>query len=106
MESLQSSPVNSNQIKRWTDHDPILSKMRDFTLQGWQHSSDEQLQPYQRQHEELSVEDGCVLWGTRVVVPPAGHARVMEELQESHAGNHLLAALCGGQEWTMTWKRK
>lgn len=47
MESLQSSPVNSNQIKRWTDHDPILSKVRDFTLQGWQHSSDEQLQPYQ-----------------------------------------------------------
>ena len=35
MESLQSSPVNANQIKRWTDHDPILSKVRDFTLQGW-----------------------------------------------------------------------
>ena len=46
MESLQSSPVNANQIKRWTDHDPIVSKVHDYTLQGWQHSSDELLQPY------------------------------------------------------------
>ena len=99
MESLQSSPVNANQIKRWTDHDPILSKVRDFTLQGWQHSSDEQLQPYQRRHEELSVEDGCVLWGTRVVVPPAGRARVVEELHEGHPGVSCMKSLARSFVW-------
>ena len=28
METLHSTPVDSNQIRRWTDKDPILSKVR------------------------------------------------------------------------------
>ena len=29
MGSLQSLPVNANQIKKWTDHVPVLSKVHD-----------------------------------------------------------------------------
>ena len=35
-------------------------------------TSDPDLQPYQCRKQELSIEDGCVLWGNRFVVPPPG----------------------------------
>ncbi|KAJ8375620.1 hypothetical protein SKAU_G00062000 [Synaphobranchus kaupii] len=42
---------------------------------------DEGLRPYAKHRTELSVQDGCVLWGSRLVVPPQGRSQVMEETQ-------------------------
>lgn len=80
MEALNSSPID---IKTWSDHDPILSHVR---MQGWQQTEDVEIQPYQRRKEELSVQDGCLLWGSRVIVPRQGRSKVIEELHEGHPG--------------------
>ena len=61
MEALDASPVMAGQMKSWTDRDPVLSKVRDLLLHGWQHSDDATLAPYQHHQAELSVHDGCVL---------------------------------------------
>ena len=45
-----------------------------------------ELAPYQRHRDELSIHDGCVLWGNRVIVLPPGHAKVMADLHEGHPG--------------------
>ena len=37
MEALDSSPVTASQIKSWTAHNPVLAKVHDLLLQGWQH---------------------------------------------------------------------
>ena len=63
MESLQVLPVTSTQVAKWTDRNPTLAKVRDNVQRGWQHSDEANLRPYQRRKDELSVEDGCVLWG-------------------------------------------
>lgn len=58
-----------------------------FVQHGWpNHNSDEALKPYFTRKDELSVQDGCLLWGNRVVVPPKERARVVEELHETHPG--------------------
>ena len=82
MDALENSPVTVVNIKMWTNRDPLLSKVCDVVLQGWpnQCPSEEVLKPFTHRKNELSVEDGCILWGNRVVVPAAGRARVMEEL--------------------------
>ena len=36
------------------------------------------------QKEELSVHDRCVLWGDRVIAPPASHSVVLEVLHDGH----------------------
>ena len=64
MESLQASPVGARQIKRWTDRDPTLSQVRRLFGKILQtltcvHTSN---------RRELSIHDGCILWGNRVVV--------------------------------------
>ena len=64
METIQNSPVNAAQIRQWTDRDPLLSKVRKLILQGWEKTKDNDLLPYFRRKMELSVQEGCVLWGS------------------------------------------
>ena len=94
MEFLDSSPVSVAQIRRWTSVDPVLSRVYRYVRDGWP-PADESLglefQPYKSRIGELSVEDGCVLWGARVVVPPQGRAGVLKLLHEGHPGETSVA---------------
>ena len=42
-------------------------------------------QPYYHQRDELSVEEVCILWGQRVVVPPQGRTILLDELYLGHS---------------------
>ena len=46
----------------------------------WGGVSDAGLSPYIPRREELSLQDGCILWGSRVIVPPRLRSRLLEEL--------------------------
>ena len=48
---------------------------------------------------ELSVLDGCVLWGSQVVVPPQGREAVLQELHDTHPGTSKMKALARGYIW-------
>ncbi|CAB4004480.1 LOW QUALITY PROTEIN: uncharacterized protein K02A2.6-like [Paramuricea clavata] len=78
MEHLEETPVNSNQIRKWTKRDPVMSKL------------------------ELSVEDGCLLWGTRVIIPPPGRSNILTELHEAHPGVSRMKALARSYVWWPT----
>ena len=81
LEHLDHTPINSQHIREWTRRDPVLSKVHQFTLNGWpHHCQDVQLHPYLSRKAELTIEGGCVLWGNRVIVPPQGRAQVIAEL--------------------------
>ena len=70
-----------------------------MVLQGWIDTTDDQLQPYQRRKDESSVHMGCVLSGSRVVVPPAGHEKILKELHQGHPGITRMKGLARGFVW-------
>ena len=39
----------------------------------------------------MSVWDGCILWGSRMVIPPQGRELVLQELHETHPKMKSLA---------------
>jgi len=49
--------------------------------------------------EELSVQNGCVLRGNRVIIPKQGQQQVMEVLHESHPGNNRMKGLARSCVW-------
>ena len=79
LETLQLSPITAAQIKTWTDHDLILSQVRELVLQGWVTTTKPEMLPHQCRRYELSIHDGCLL-------PPAGRAKVMADLYDGHPG--------------------
>ena len=100
MEHLEGTPVHSGHIKEWTKRDPVLSQVLRFILEGWPtKNNSEELNPYFTKRSELSVEDGCVLWGARVVVLPQGRSKILTELHEAHPGESRMKALARSYVW-------
>ena len=84
---LSTSIVTAETICKWTDNDPVLSRVRRLVLHGWTISHpDPQLLPFHSRWRELSVVDGCNLWGSRVIVPSVGQNLVLEQLHDCHPG--------------------
>lgn len=96
---LESLPVTANQIRQWTSRDPTLSKVRLMLSSGWEKTDQPDLAPYQQRQTELSLHDGCVLWGARVVVPPPGRGRILDELHEGHPGISRMKSLARAFVW-------
>ena len=96
---LQSLPVTATQIRKWTSRDPTLSKVRLMLSSGWENTDLPELAPYQQRCSELSLHDGCVLWGSRVVIPPPGRERVLEELHEGHPGISRMKSIARSFVW-------
>ena len=88
LEFLNSSPVTADQIRHWTARDPTLSQVYQFVQNGWPEVDVEQveLRPYKARLGELSLQDGCVMWGSRIVIPPQGRKAVLELIHEGHNG--------------------
>ena len=99
LQHLGESPVTVNDIHKWTKRDPLLAQVLQFVEQGWPHKCDSSLSPYSTRSTELSVLDGCILWGSRVVVPPQGQQAVLQELHSSHPGMTRMKSLARMYVW-------
>lgn len=69
-------------------------------MQGWPVTVEQEgCKPYVKHKLELSVLDGFLLWGSRVIVPPAGRAQVMEEPHDAHPGVSRMKSLARSFVW-------
>ena len=84
---LNSSPVTFKKIRFWTDRNPLLSRVREYISSGWHTAEDkDDICPHLHRKDSLSVEEGCILWGRHVVIPPAGHEVVLNQPHSGHPG--------------------
>lgn len=70
MSQIEVLPVNTDMIRQATQRDPILSRVVEYTDQGWPSFSKLELEPFDRRKDELTIQDGCLMWGSRVIIPP------------------------------------
>jgi len=99
LQQVQTLPVTANHICKVTRNDPTLSKVLQYTMSGWPDKTNQQLMPYYRRKHELSVECGCLLWGSRVVVLPKLQKYVLGELHVSHPGMVRTKSLATKHIW-------
>ena len=79
LEHEDISNVTSEMIKKKTAVDPLLSRVYRYTLSGWPLVVDPELVPFKKKKDELTLEQGCLLWGTRVVIPTSLHKDLLKE---------------------------
>ena len=66
-ECLNFDSLSASQLMGYTDIDPILSKVRNYVLQGWPSSlQEEEYLLYICHIDELSTENGSVSWGAHI----------------------------------------
>ena len=96
---LDTMPVTNRQLEQATRKDPILSKALHYTQRGWPEKVQEGLKPYQSQRLEFLVNQNCLLWGARVVVPSRLRSKVMQEIHQNHPGVVRMKALARSYVW-------
>ena len=90
---LEMLPITSQKIKKATQRDPVLRKILSYMMKGWPVEVPKSLQPYRSKLAELSVEDDCLLWVGRVVIPESLQKSVLAELHREHMGISKMKAL-------------
>lgn len=64
LESSDITLVTVEQVKAWTDKDPVLSRVREMVRNGWSSKlKGEEFAPREVRKHELSIQNGCGLWG-------------------------------------------
>ena len=101
---LNSSPVTSLQVREYTRRDPILSKVVSFCEMGWPcaPSTDVQIVPCRIRRDELSLQNGCLLWGSWVIDPSGLRGKLLQELNSGHTGASRMNELACSYIW---WPR-
>ena len=99
LDHLDSSPVTARQIRSWTRRDPSLRPVLQAIQSGWPEECTPELATFHPKRHELSSFDGCILWGSRVVVPRKGRRAVLEQLHVVHLGMSRMKGLARMYVW-------
>ena len=104
MEHLKDSPVTADHTQVWTRKDPSLSSVVQFLRQGWLTQSSPELHPFWSKKSELSLHQGCILWGSRERAVQ-GREAVLQELHEGHPGMTKIKELARMYVWWPAMER-
>ena len=97
---IDNAVIRVCELRKMTRQDPVLSHVLLYVQQGWPYQVDEpELKPFFVRKEELSCQDGCILWGSRVVVPSAARSRVISLVHEAHPGITRMKNLARRYVW-------
>jgi len=86
---VQFTDEKLSQIKSDTASDPALSELKEIITSGWpskMRDLPKPLQPYWSYRDEMSVENGIVLKGDRVVIPASMQKYILSKLHDGHQG--------------------
>jgi hypothetical protein len=89
-----------NQIQIETRKDKTLALVHDFVLNGWpQAYKNGELAPYYARRDELTVSQGCLMCGIRVVIPTKLCSQVLDQIHEGHLGVVKMKSLARSLVW-------
>ncbi|XP_058803953.1 uncharacterized protein K02A2.6-like [Phymastichus coffea] len=93
-------------IRSETDKDLVLNSVKKYLLNGWPKSVYDSLLPYKSKEKELTLENGCVMWGYRVCVPLSIREEMLNELHSSHMGVVRMKMLARSYVWWPSMDRQ
>ena len=100
---IATLPVTADLIRDHTDKDEILTRVITYLQEGkWPDNIDDNLQPYYKKRDEISIEDGMLLWGLRVILPISLKDITLQELHHEHPGIIRMKALSRIHVWYPT----
>ena len=95
----QALPVTFHDIQTATRQDKTLGKVFTYVQNGWPTQVPEPLKPYKARQHEIGTENGCLMWGIRVLVPEKLQAKVLKSLYENHTGITRMKAITRSYFW-------
>ena len=91
----QIKPADSKVMKNETSKDPVLSRVLRFVREGWPYKfdADDPAAKFRKLSDSLSSCHGCLLYGSRLVIPSSLRQQVLQILHTSHLGMQRMKQL-------------
>jgi len=99
MEALNLTLIRAKHIKDWSRKDVEQSMVIDYVLHGRKSGDSPEYKAFRERREELTVHDGCLLRGNRVIVPTAGRQQALDLFHEGHSGASRMKSLARLYIW-------
>ena len=97
---LSKQILSAEHIKLCTEKDPVLARVRKIIQSdGEIPETEAEFRPYSQKVTELSVVDGILLWGSRVVIPHSVQDVILKQLHETHPGVSKMKNLARSYVW-------
>ena len=87
--NLPVSQPKLKEIQDATSKDPTLQQLQQFILDGFPNSKNSmppELMPYFQFHSELSIAEGIVFKGDKIVIPSSLQKEMKERIHQGHLG--------------------
>lgn len=97
LEWLAETPIKANQIKQWTERDPVLSKIKTILLQG--PSVLEEFRNYATWKWNGVCRMAAFFLGYKGYCTTPGHSQIVEVVHKVHLGVSWMKSLA----WTYVW---
>ncbi|KAL3993537.1 DDB1- and CUL4-associated factor 15 [Sarotherodon galilaeus] len=99
---LDTLPVSVAEIRRDTVSDVTLSCVLEMVTTGRfpaAKDTDHELSSYLLRRQELTIQQGCLMWGVKVAVPPKLRSHVLKELHTAHPGVVRMKSFARSYVW-------
>ena len=97
---MDGLPITAVDIAAAIAKDPIIAQVYQYVLEGWpQKGVNGNLKTFYQWRDQLSTDQGCLLWGTRVVIPDKLQGRLLNELHHTHPGIVKIKLLAWNYMW-------
>lgn len=95
--------LSEDTLRKDTAKDAVLKKIRRYIEDGWPEKvEDDLLAPYHYRKQDLSAEDGLIMYQGRLVIPAVLREEVLKTLHHGHPGIGAMRALARYYVW---WPR-
>ena len=91
--SFQLKPTDQGVLAKESAKDPIIANIICYTREGWPLKAncgeilrDYSIEDFRKLSDSLSTAHGCLLYGSRVVIPPTLQSQVLQLLHLGHFG--------------------
>ena len=86
---IEDTGLTAKNIESHTRKDPVLSKVLHYVKNGWpdrETNCTDEMTAYWNRRNDISIENGCLTWGCRVIIPVKLRTTVLEMLHATHLG--------------------
>lgn len=86
LEGVTRNPVTGEEVAVETDKDKTLKLIKLWLNTAWPEKIEKKYQAFWLKRNEMSIENGCLLWGSRVVIPKKLQPEILRYLHANHPG--------------------
>lgn len=99
-EALPNPPLSAQKIALLTQEDPTLRQVYNAVQKGRiRDITADSFKPFRKKDAELSTLRGCLLWGSRVVIPTVVRPEVLKLIHAGHRGVVAMKAVARSYVW-------